>query len=316
MEDAYYATVTFEVAVSATCFLVWDTVINLSDEVEFIWQARRSWIKWTYVFVRHFPYLAQGSILTLIAASYTGQTWTSTQCRDWIIYQLTAMEALTVAVEAVLIIRVYAMYNRSPIILAIILFLFLAEVTAMVAVLALTIPKMTFTAQCIITSTPTIFTSYWLFSLAFETILFGLTLVKFFGSVSRYLGRHSVFFVLVRDGTWAFAIIFVIMLLNTLMYHLVKNPSAGICFFWELSVMSFAGSHVLLNLRRLSFSSNRPSTTLRTNDSLHFSSRPAHTTGICVETELSVLNDATAMELQTVARHDTASSETAVYFPT
>ena len=45
-------------------------------------------------------------------------------------------------------------------------------------------------------------------SVAFETILFCLTFVSFFKSVRREYGRHSILFVFLRDGTWAFTIIF------------------------------------------------------------------------------------------------------------
>ncbi|OBZ76057.1 hypothetical protein A0H81_03313 [Grifola frondosa] len=34
------------------------------------------------------------------------------------------------------------------------------------------------------------------------------------------------------------------------MYQLNHSPLAGICFSWAMSVMSFAGSHLILNLRR------------------------------------------------------------------
>ena len=94
-------------------------------------------------------------------------------------------------------------------------------------------------------------------SLAFETFLFILTLIKFFQSISRE--RTSILFVFVRDGTWAFALIFgkcltsfmycvlthpghgtVAMLLNMLMYKLNKTPLAGMGYGWAFACMSFA----------------------------------------------------------------------------
>jgi len=150
----------------------------------------------------------------------------------------------------------------------------------MITVLALSIPRMEFASDCLITHTPAIFTSYWILSPSFETVLFALTLVKFFTSISRRLGGQSIMYALVRDGTWAYAIIFVIMLMNTLMYHLVDNPLAGICFFWELSVMSFAGSHVLLNLRRLAVRNSPRADSVWTvpeADTIQFSSRATNT---------------------------------------
>lgn len=45
-------------------------------------------------------------------------------------------------------------------------------------------------------------------SLTFETFLFVLTLVKFFENAKAVYGRESVIYIFIRDGTWAFAVIF------------------------------------------------------------------------------------------------------------
>ncbi|OBZ77852.1 hypothetical protein A0H81_02424 [Grifola frondosa] len=207
--------------VAALTFLTWDVLIHLADEVKYIWHGRNGWMKWIYLFIRHMPIFAQGS---------TGVHFNSTGCRDWIIYQAAVMEAITLAVEIVLIIRVYALYNRNKLVLTIILLLFVMEVTTM---------------RC----TDYIYGLLAMLS-GLETILFVLTLIKFFQVAHRRIGEQTLLNTFVRDGTWAFAIIFLIMLLNTLMYQLSHTPLAGICYFWALSVMSFAGSHALLNLRR------------------------------------------------------------------
>ncbi|CCM03308.1 uncharacterized protein FIBRA_05436 [Fibroporia radiculosa] len=247
----YILSVNNRFAVAATCFLVYDTLVHIPDEIEFIWIGQQTWTKWAYGFIRHIPYIAQGTILFLVTESASGYVWRPDQCRSWIVYQLTVNEALTIIVEAVLIVRVYAMFRRNVILRALVLILFVAEITAMITVLALSIPNMEFTTRCIIVHAPSLFPSYWIFSLVFETILFGLTLYKFFTSMSTHHHSGSILYVLARDGTWAYAVIFMIMLTNTLMYHLIDNPLAGLCFFWELSVISSAGAHVLLNLRRL-----------------------------------------------------------------
>ncbi|KZT10322.1 uncharacterized protein LAESUDRAFT_693883 [Laetiporus sulphureus 93-53] len=239
-------------AVAAMSFLVYDTLIHIGDEVEYIWCGRRSWIKYAYAFIRHVPYLAEVGLLEMIAPSHSqsAHPWRTDQCRIWLIFQLTLNETLTVVVEAVFIARIYAMFKNNMLIVATVLSLYLAEIIAMITVIALSIPRMDIsTSACFITRTPPIWTSYWIISLSFETILFALTMSKFI-ALRNYGGRESFMFLLVRDGTWAYALIFLIMLLNTLMYHLVDNPLAGVCFLWQLSVMSFAGSHVLLNLRR------------------------------------------------------------------
>ncbi|OBZ78429.1 hypothetical protein A0H81_02393 [Grifola frondosa] len=272
-----------------------------------------SWVKWAYVLIRHFPIVAEISILILLGATHSGRAWTVSQCRDLIIYQLSVMEALTIIVEVVLIVRIYALYNRSKVVVGIVIVLFLCEIIGMITVLMLTISRATFDAQCLITSTPALFSSYWCPSSIPCTVLFALTLVKFFSSVGRELGRDSILFALVRDGTWAYAIIFgacrsrlipfralrqrlpppVIMLLNVILFQLVKNSLAGACFFWEISAMSFAGSHMLLNLRKLAY---EPRSSLPiTGDSPRFSFRAPPPSAFPAET---TPRDPTLAELQ------------------
>ncbi|KAI0777777.1 hypothetical protein BD413DRAFT_188667 [Trametes elegans] len=245
-----YGITTSRMGCAAIAFLVWDMLISFDREVEYIWRGPNGWVKWTFLLVRHVPYLLQGTVLTLVAL--VGHTWRSSQCRAWIAYQLISIEVLVVVVEVLLIVRVYAMYNRNRAVLILVLSLFVGEIVAMCTILALSIPKISYTAGCLITSAPRIFPTYWTISLAFETTLFALTLLKFFTTVvASQLRKQSILYILVRDGTWAYAIIFAVMLLNTLMYQIEHNTLAGVFYFWEISVMSFAGSHVLLNLRRL-----------------------------------------------------------------
>ncbi|RPD65624.1 hypothetical protein L226DRAFT_237198 [Lentinus tigrinus ALCF2SS1-7] len=291
-----YGNLTSDLACAATAFLVWDMLIHLDEEVEYIWRGPHSWVKWAYVFIRHVPYLVQCSILVgLVAMAAKGHVYEMVQCKAWIAYQLGANEVLTVVVEIILIVRIYAMYNRNWIVTTAVYVLFVAEIVAMCTILALTVPKFEFTRQCLITSTPNLFLSYWTISLAFETVLFLLTLYKFFSVLEiTQFHRQPIMVTLVRDGTWAYAIIFAIMLLNTLMYELEKNTLAGICYFWELSVMSYAGSHVLLNLRRLAMDPRRHRSIVSfstqfvsaggTFSELHFGSAGEETTVIELET--------------------------------
>lgn len=130
-------------------------------------------------------------------------------------------------------------------------------------------------------------------SLVFETILFALTLRQFklHNIKSLRSGDHvsqPILTVLIRDGTWVYAIIFgalcgfkarsyfyrgtVSMLINALMYQIIHTPLAGICysyvscglicsiedsltslvyFRWQLGVLSFAVCHTYTLYHRL-----------------------------------------------------------------
>ncbi|GJE98013.1 hypothetical protein PsYK624_142350 [Phanerochaete sordida] len=234
-------------AVSAVMWMLYDTAIHFDVEVDCIWRRPTTWVKYAYAFVRYVPILNGGAVLALTA----NLTYPPAGCRGWIIDQLVVIECVTVAVELVLMLRVYAMYNRNKIVGALVGGGFAAEAALMGTTLALVVPRQTFTPDCLVASSPGIYMAYWLSSLCFETALFALTLYKFLRGVARARGRHSVLFLFVRDGTWAYAIIFAAMLFNTLMYQLVTTPLAGMGYFFALSIMSFAGSHILLNIRRL-----------------------------------------------------------------
>lgn len=128
-------------------------------------------------------------------------------------------------------------------------------------------------------------------SLAFETVLFVLTIVKFVDAVKQGWGKGPIMQQFVTDGTWAYTLIFVVMLVNMMLYKYVHSTLTGICYTyvftnlipppcrayltspgrWLLVVMSFAvrllafafsdvslidlqGSRLVLNPRRSSAS--------------------------------------------------------------
>ena len=53
------------------------------------------------------------------------------------------------------------MFNRNRTITALVLILFVGEISAMCTILAITVPQIEFSPQCLITRTPKLFSSYW-----------------------------------------------------------------------------------------------------------------------------------------------------------
>lgn len=103
---------------------------------------------------------------------------------------------------------VYVLYNENKGVLYSMIAAFIVEVAVMIVTLALVLPRLTVTPECLVTSAPTMFMAYWLASLAFEVFLFTLTVLKFAHSVPSTNRAQSVLLLFMRDGTWAFAMIF------------------------------------------------------------------------------------------------------------
>jgi len=126
--------------------------------------------------------------------------------------------------------QVHALYDRNRYLTLILIVLFLAENIVMIITLIRVVPGVRFDATCTVIHSPPrlVFFAYGnvsfpdllchvshchsiLYSVAFvsfETALFVLTLVKFLVALRDGWGRTSVVYLLVRDGTWAFMLIF------------------------------------------------------------------------------------------------------------
>ncbi|KAI0767559.1 hypothetical protein C8Q74DRAFT_1281033 [Fomes fomentarius] len=67
-----------------------------------------------------------------------------------------------------------------------------------------------------------------------------------------HLGRQSILRVLVRDGTWVYAVIFFscALVLSAAMSRTKQDNLVSVTYPWVLAVTSFAGSHVLLHLTK------------------------------------------------------------------
>ncbi|KAI0697144.1 hypothetical protein BC835DRAFT_1339264 [Cytidiella melzeri] len=233
-------------AAGALAWMTWDALIHLDIEVERIWQRPRSWVKALYFSVRYLPIFHQLAVTTALSGIFT---WSPTACKGWVYYQLIFVQVVTALVEVILVLRLYVLYSRNRVVLAALVLAYTAEISMMAVVLGMTLPKLRFGDTCLLKGSPGIFMAFWLSSLVFETFLFVLTLIKFLQSVAHNIGKHSILFIFVRDGTWAFALIFVSQLFNMLMYKLAHSPFAGMGYAWALGVFSFSGSHVVLNLR-------------------------------------------------------------------
>ncbi|PCH35550.1 hypothetical protein WOLCODRAFT_80437 [Wolfiporia cocos MD-104 SS10] len=246
--------VAFKSLCPAFTFILYDTLLNIADEVEYIWKGQRSWIKWAYVFIRYMPLFLQGGMIVLFAHMYSPHLWSHEVCLAWWLYQAIMFEGLLIAVEGVFIVRICAMYGHHRVLMVMILVLYFGEIAAMITLLTVSTMGVQFDQECLIVEVPPIFSAYWAVPLVFETFLFGLILIKFFTSVGRQLDKRPILFVLVRDGMWAYAIIFFVMLLNTLVYNLLNNAYADTAI--EYAHGTYKGSHVLLNIRRVSAERN------------------------------------------------------------
>lgn len=142
---------------------------------------------------------------------------------------------------------VHALYDRSRSVIVPLVILFLMENLAMIVTLIVVVPGVSFDAACTVVrsppsliifayghilSTSSAILTLVLYSAAFvsfESVLFILTLIKFLVALRSGWGRTPVLFLLVRDGTWAFILIFGSPSLPISIPHHPCSPSALPC---------------------------------------------------------------------------------------
>lgn len=271
-EDVWGATLVNRSSAAAIAFLVWDVLITFGDEVDLVWSKPHTFrMKWLFLFVRYFAVALQLSLIfdgTDVAKPFH---YTLHACRIWYIFQEVSTQVLIAAVEIVLMLRVQAIYHRQPIITNGLYALFLAENTCMVIALVRVVPGVEFDEACIVTRSPFGLVYFAAAFISFETLLFVLTLVKFISALYAGWGDTPVLTLLVRDGTWAFALIFAVLCINAAFFLGAPNAMAAVAYQWLISVESFAGARLILNVLALEESHNSL-TTSGTQTSIRFTS--------------------------------------------
>ncbi|KAI0635291.1 hypothetical protein C8Q77DRAFT_1255173 [Trametes polyzona] len=258
--------------------VAWDFLISFSDEVQLIWSQSTRCARWMYAFIRFVPLLAEMYVallptrcvsfndsrgfLAYFAVPPPAPGAQAKACTANTLASTAVLECIVVAVELILLARVHALYGRSRRVLAALLAGFAISVCMTLFGIYYAAKGLRFDEQCLISSSPRIMLLVWLSPIVFEAGLFMLTMAKFRESRREGLGRRPLLEAIVRDGTWAFVLALVVMVLNAVVYTVFEESFSGIFYFWAVSILSCIGSHLLLNLRRITDEPSLPSDAL------------------------------------------------------
>ncbi|KAI0746915.1 hypothetical protein C8Q80DRAFT_806462 [Daedaleopsis nitida] len=238
--------------VAALTWLVWDWALAGSDEVHLIWHRHNGWFRWLYVFIRYVPMVGAFTIFTTLSSPTEQPRVPWKMCDLTTTIESVFLGCVIVSVEIILLLRVYVLYDRQRKVLIFLLALCAASIVSAAVTMSFASDHIEYNQWCLVTSSSQTMLAVWLPPAAFETILFVMTMKVFGQSRRDGLGKRPILDTIVRDGTWAYALsIIAVTAPNALIYTRFAKALSGIAYFWSLSVLSFVGSHVLLNLRRL-----------------------------------------------------------------
>lgn len=238
-------------AMAALAFTVWDIIVSFEDEVEQIWLSAWTRLKFLYIFLRYFSLVAQviATILTLGLAAplYPGRS----VCLLLLSFQAISSQALMMGVQVLLVLRVIALYNRVRWLRTFLSVLFLAEVVLMTVFFGISLSSMDYGVHCVITGFPITATGFLIPPILYESLLFVLTVVKFYQALRDGWGRQPVISRFMSHGIWAFGAPFVILTVNTLCMALLKGAIASVAYSWIIAIPPFAGARLILSMSHL-----------------------------------------------------------------
>ncbi|RDB23021.1 hypothetical protein Hypma_009728 [Hypsizygus marmoreus] len=264
------ARITNYVAVASLTWLLYDHVITFRDEVELVWKGSRwkSFLKIFYIWNRYFCAVAI-SLLTAQIRSDSVYANTPPVCYSLrrtdhldscrVFYWLEGVLCITIIamVDSVLVLRVWILYNRDRRLLCFLIPLITIEVTVMLLVDLLVVPR----AQgyihvgpsltgCYPLSVPKYLVFYAVPSLIVAFIMFSMTLFKCLFSLRAGLAnRMPIVSLFLRDGVFWFLGVFVSIGATVLNWTIGKPTLIELTNTPSVVIFSLIASHALLNIK-------------------------------------------------------------------
>ncbi|KAH7888115.1 hypothetical protein F5I97DRAFT_2014472 [Phlebopus sp. FC_14] len=248
ISDQYALNIGKQSRAGAVGLLIYERCIVLEDEVDLVWTKRKSWVTYLYFF-----------------NAWVGLIWllfVLSRCMIYLLLDDVFTVVMTISVQAILQLRVWAIFGRTRTILYFLIALSLAEAAGMAALIGVTISDV---ASVPIVSTPTgcffegvlpFSAILWTPALVIEPILCALVVKKALGSIHeqshlsmRSQGRIQLSVLLARDSLLYFFAVFLELLAATVIWGAFPHY-ISIIQPWSVAVPSLLGGRLLLNLRR------------------------------------------------------------------
>ncbi|KAI0744527.1 hypothetical protein C8Q76DRAFT_700025 [Earliella scabrosa] len=224
--------------VAALALLVWDILTTMDEEVKLIWRSSWTVPKFLYFFVRYY------SLITLILHNIR-----VIPCAPWLIFEIVSTLLVELAAELIIIFRVYAVYGGQQKILRLMQLGFALQVAIMAVSLGVSMPKIATGFYCKAADLPAEMVIFSTASIMYETFLFGLMMVGVIRGSKIGLSDTALLRVIVRDGAMAFVGIYLVMLLNTILFTMAPTTLVTLGFPWLLAIVGALGSRLVLNVR-------------------------------------------------------------------
>ncbi|KAG8928911.1 hypothetical protein FRC01_005193 [Tulasnella sp. 417] len=235
--------------------LIYDHLLTLVEEVEFVWRRPKNLISWIFLGNR---YLTPVVLAIDIYDKLGGAKGLSVPVIvTWVIGEIVFHFGSHASVHGLVVIRVNALWGNRP---AIRWFLygswFAYFVTTLSIALAAAIQKIeTFHPDPVINICFSIVGHFvlwvWVPPIMLECILFGFTVAKAFNQNRRAISSTPIAYVLYRDGALYFIVITLCSIFNLIVWRWLPLSYFALAKYFSLGLVNAMASRMILNLRSL-----------------------------------------------------------------
>ncbi|TFK73958.1 hypothetical protein BDN72DRAFT_833939 [Pluteus cervinus] len=187
-------------------FSGWETAIAFPDELQYIWSqpAKVTMVNCLYLFSRYFA-LAVHINNSVISGKLSGLYPVPHDiCKAWAIYQTIVTYTMISMVDMILMMRIYAFYNRSKRMGAFLCSLLFIRTGMAAASAIMTFPTSTFTPKCLTSVPPEVVYLFAVGEVLFQTLILSLTFVRKFSLQQSIWSNSPLLSLLSRDGSLTF----------------------------------------------------------------------------------------------------------------
>ncbi|KAF5355466.1 hypothetical protein D9758_006315 [Tetrapyrgos nigripes] len=201
---------------SSVTFLVYDSLLTLGAEIEFIWSRyKHCWLKWYFVVIRYCSLIYLSLVLGLEISCESGDVPSNFSVKHWSVLKTVVGNILIIVVQALLIIRgkyanLYALYNRSKLLARIFAVLLTMECFTTVLNVAFSVHlRNGHDSDRDVAPPPTLFVIFGVVPVSIQLSVVVLTLLRSRRAMRRGWGhRTPIITLMIRDGSIAFFLLF------------------------------------------------------------------------------------------------------------
>lgn len=265
----------------AYTMLLYDHLLTLPEEIHTVWKKKKTFPLYLFIVVRYYALFA----ISVVAFGYFSAAMTRSRCGHWMSFlPLGVTMPLTIFPGMLMLIRVYALYNRNKIILYVLSTSLLLQTVAGLWQYTVRggkpapLPLDNYEYHFCIYLPPKrighLSTMYVSWELGYDTLVFFLTVVRTVymhwrhqGIISASEGKPGLISNLVRDGAFYFGCIFSMHLMWVIMILHAPTGLRAIASIPSACVNTVMVCRITLNLRTTVYG---PTTFERTNNSNSF----------------------------------------------